>query len=64
MSVLANDPFHPGQLTTQLIDPLTIASTQLLGYGDSPYGRQPVVRLIYTNQSAEDVFDAWHLLHP
>ena len=59
MPIVHNDPFHPGELRTVLIDPNEIASGQMMGYGVL-YGKDtPVVRLIYKNGTAEDVFDAY-----
>ena len=60
VSVVANDPFHPGQLLSLLIDASDVVSAQLMGYGVLDNVRTPVVRLIYENGQAEDVYDTGH----
>lgn len=60
VSVVANDPFHPGQLRNLLIDPASTTSTQFMGYGDLDGTKCPVVRLFYENGLAEDVYDVGH----
>lgn len=60
MGIIANDPFHPGQLVNLLIDPQEITSAQLMGYGTLDNAKVPIVRLTYKNGLAEDVFDVWH----
>lgn len=55
--IVANDPFHPGQLAELLIDPASVTSAQPLGYGVLDDVQTPVVRLFYENGQAEDVFD-------
>lgn len=57
VGIVANDPFHPGQLRTILIDPEEITSAQQMGYGVLDNNKTPIVRLIYRNGQAEDVFD-------
>jgi len=57
VSIVANDPFHPGQLVKLLIDPASTTSAQLMGYGDLDGTKCPVVRLFYENGLAEDVYD-------
>ena len=57
MSIVANDPFHPGQLRNVLIDPASTPSAKLMGYGDLDGTKCPVVRLFYENGLAEDVYD-------
>lgn len=60
VSVVASDAFHPSRLVTLLIDPEEITSTQLMGYGVLNDIETPIVRLIYKNGQAEDVFDVAH----
>ena len=55
--VVANDPFHPGQLINLLIDPDSIESAQVIGYGNLDNVRTPIVRLFYKNGTVEEVFD-------
>jgi hypothetical protein len=59
--IVANDPFHPGQLVSLLIDPASVTSSQQMGYGVLDNSRTPVVRLFYENGQAEDVFDVGHV---
>ena len=60
VGIVANDPFHPGQLRSLLIDPASVTSAQFMGYGDLDNTKCPVVRLFYENGLAEDVFDVGH----
>jgi hypothetical protein len=60
VGIVANDPFHPGQLRNLLIDPASVTSAQFMGYGDLDGSKCPVVRLFYENGLAEDVFDVGH----
>lgn len=55
--IVANDPFHPGQLAELLIDPASVTSSQMMGYGVLDEVQTPVVRLFYENGQTEDVFD-------
>ena len=55
--VVANDPFHPGQLIKLLIDPHSIESAQVIGYGDLDNVRTPIVRIFYKNGTVEEAFD-------
>lgn len=55
--VVANDPFHPGQLINLLIDSDSIESAQVIGYGMLDNSRTPIVRLFYKNGTVEEVFD-------
>ena len=59
--IVANDPFHPGQLAELLIDPASVTSSQQMGYGVLDNVQTPVVRLFYENGQAEDVFDVGHV---
>lgn len=59
--IVANDPFHPGQLAELLIDPASVTSAQLMGYGNLDGVQVPIVRLFYENGPAEDVFDVGHV---
>lgn len=58
--IVCNDPFHPGALHTVLIDPASVTSSQMMGYGELDGTSSPVVRLIYENGMTEDVFDVGH----
>jgi len=55
--IVANAPFHPGQLAQLLIDPASVTSSQMMGYGVYEDSRTPIVRLFYENGQTEDVFD-------
>ena len=55
--VVANDPFHPGQLIKLLIDPDSVESAQVIGYGGLDGVQTPIVRLFYKNGTVEEVFD-------
>lgn len=57
VNIVANDPFHPGQLRNLLIDPASVTSAQFMGYGDLDNAKCPIVRLFYENGLTEDVFD-------
>ena len=59
--IVANDPFHPGQLAELLIDPASVTSAQFMGYGNLDEVQVPVMRLFYENGQAEDVFDVGHV---
>ena len=61
MLVVANDPFHPGQLAELLMDPESVTSAQFMGYGNLDGVQIPVMRLFYENGQAEDVFDVGHV---
>ena len=61
VSVVANSPLHPGELGTLLIDPASVTSSQVMGYGNLDNAQVPVVRLFYENGLAEDVFDVGHV---
>ena len=61
MLVVANDPFHPGQLIQLLMDPESVTSAQFMGYGVLDEVQTPVMRLFYENGQAEDVFDVGHV---
>lgn len=59
--IVANDPFHPGQLAKVLIDPEQIASVAEIGYGVLDNVRTPIVQLNYMDGQSEQVFDAHHV---
>lgn len=57
VSVVANDPFSPGHVCRVGIDPKSVTSAQLMGYGTLDDAKVPIVRLTYNNGLTEDVFD-------
>ena len=63
MAYITGDPFHPGRLVKVWDERDNIASAQFMGYGVLDDVQTPIMRLILTNGSAIDVFDAdgiWH----